>query len=43
MRAEAGAIFVSVSATDDSSLQQLFARTVYRTEDIVFDHIFQVG
>ncbi len=43
LAAEDGAIFVSMSATDERSLQPVFARMIYRSEDIVFNHRFQVG
>lgn len=42
LREEDGAIFVSMSATDERSLQPVYARMIYRGEDVLFDHRFQV-
>ncbi|KAK9805679.1 hypothetical protein WJX72_011464 [[Myrmecia] bisecta] len=40
IKAEEGAVYVSVSATDDNFLQTVYARTVYRFDDIKWNHRF---
>ncbi|CAK0786641.1 hypothetical protein CVIRNUC_009855 [Coccomyxa viridis] len=41
IQAANGAIFVSVAATDDNHLQSVYARTIYRPSDILFNRRYQ--